>query len=117
MIDKAGNASNIIRESIVTADERRAHNYPNPFNPNVESTTIVFYLSSNDTEANIDIYIYDLFGNLVLKKGCSGHAGVNDHVKWDGLNGAGIQVADGGYICVIKAGKDVISKHKMAVVK
>jgi len=87
-----------------------AHNYPNPFNPNEESTTIVFEPNRNDV---ITMQIYDLFGHLVYEE-----IGLRaDHLSWDGRNGRGELAASGGYICVLKMDGEVVSKHKIAVIK
>lgn len=115
MVDKAGNISETKGGSIIAV--KTSHNYPNPFNPKKnEITNLVFELS---TVEMVTFYIYDLFGNLVLKKTEEGHAGVNDGEPfvWDGRNGMGHIVADGGYICVIKIGDDEHSRHKIAVAK
>ncbi|MCK4626602.1 MAG: hypothetical protein KAV00_14890 [Phycisphaerae bacterium] len=88
----------------------RAHNYPNPFNPKEEDTRIVF---EPDRSGSITMLIYDLFGHLVYEKT---DADASD-LSWEGRNGRGELVASGGYICVLKIGGEVVSKHKIAVIK
>ncbi len=91
----------------------RAHNYPNPFDPRKgedEDTRIVF---EPDRSGSITMSIYDLFGHLVYEKP---NADAGD-LSWDGRNGRGELVASGGYICVLKIGGEVVSKHKIAVIK
>jgi flagellar hook assembly protein FlgD len=128
MIDKAGNAGNIM--AIDTIVGYHSHNYPNPFSPGQPgegkgSTNLVFYLTADQAEQEVMVYIYDLFGNLVNKwRVTSPRAGINDGgesadstLKWYGLNQDQKFVADGGYICVIKAGDEILSRHKIAVAK
>jgi len=119
MIDKAGNASDIGPGSstdVIIAT--RAHNYPNPFSPiqGKRQTTIVWDVPEEYANGNLEILIYDLFGNLVNKLPGSA-VELRTGVTWDGTNQRGITVADGGYICVIKSGDEVVSRHKIAVAK
>lgn len=88
----------------------RAHNYPNPFNPKEEDTRIVF---EPDRSGSITMLIYDLFGHLVYEKTDA----VASDLSWQGRNGRGELVASGGYICVLKVGDKIVSKHKIAVIK
>lgn len=88
----------------------RAHNYPNPFNPKEEETTIVF---ESDGIRSLTILIYDLFGQLVYEE-TDVDVGL---LRWNGRNGRGELVASGGYICLLKVGDKTISKHKLAVIK
>lgn len=89
--------------------------YPNPFSPS-EETTFEYFLA-NDEDAKI--VIYDLFGNLVLIRdipaGAEGaHQGQN-LVPWDGRNGDGEVVANGGYIVrILVGGKEVTEKVGVA---
>jgi hypothetical protein len=98
-------------------------NFPNPFSP-AEGGTNLQYLLGEDSD--ITIVIYDLFGNLVRKLNYS--AGVAPEAKyplglavWDGLNGEGVPVANGGYIVKIFAtgvsGTKTSQTHKVGVVK
>jgi hypothetical protein len=57
--------------------------------------------------------IYDLFGHLVYEET---FADAEDLV-WDGRNGRSELVAGGGYICVLKVNGEVVSRHKIAVIK
>ena len=94
----------------VTQTGTRAHNYPNPFNPKEEETRIVF---ESDRSGSITMLIYALFGHLVYEK-TDADAG---DLRWRGRNGRGELVASGGYICVLKVGDKIVSKHKIAVIK
>jgi hypothetical protein len=88
----------------------RAHNYPNPFNPKEEDTRIVF---ESGRSGSLTILIYDLFGHLVYEKT---DAEASD-LRWGGRNGRGELVASGGYICLLKVGDKIVSRHKIAVIK
>ncbi len=75
-------------------------NYPNPFGKvGSEETYFVFYLPK---PADVKIYIYDLFGNLIHKIETNGVIGVN-RVKWNGRNEKGKKVSSGTYIAILKA--------------
>lgn len=117
MIDKAGNVSDTVSTEVMVATT--SHSYPNPFNPRREAANLVFNLSRS---CAVDVLIYDLFGNLVYERtGISCTAGINDGrdkdaLRWSGKNMNDEIVADGGYVCVIKAGDDKFI-HKIAVVK
>jgi|GEM_PF-2781684 len=94
-----------------------SHNYPNPFNPDEERTTIVF--TRENAPSSVTLMIYDLFGNLVLERtGIVPEAeGEVFTIPWDGLNGKSETVASGGYICVIEADGNHVSTHKIAVIR
>jgi len=111
LVDMAGNISDSAFASIES--ESQLHNYPNPFNPNEEATALVFGL---EAPQGVTLYIYDLGGNLVLKReGISGVTGLNE-IEWDGFNGQGKMVADGGYVAVVEAG-NIKYRTKIAVAK
>jgi hypothetical protein len=97
-------------------------NYPNPFHPGDNPTTIAYKLSD---DANVTLRIYTLSGTLVLREdfprgGSGGSVGLNE-VEWDGRNGTGDYVASGGYIVVVEAeGKGEtlhVMRRKVAVVR
>ena len=98
-------------------------NYPNPFPAfGKNDTTIQYYLKD---DADVAIAIYDLMGNLVktfkINSGEEGgRGGELNKVEWDGRNGRGDMVANGGYICRVQIddGKRVKSKiRKILVIK
>jgi hypothetical protein len=97
-------------------------NYPNPFHPGENPTTIAYVLDDN---ATVSLAIYTLSGDLVLERsfptgGPGGNTGLNEFV-WDGRNGAGDIVASGGYIAVVNAegtGETLhVMRRKIAVVR
>jgi len=97
-------------------------NYPNPFHPPSELTTIAYKL---DDHATVTMRIFTLSGDLVLQRRFAsgdpgGQAGLNE-VAWDGRNGEGHVVASGGYIALIEAqgtGETLhVIRHKIAVVR
>jgi hypothetical protein len=97
-------------------------NYPNPFHPPVEATTIAYKL---DDLATVTIRIYtqagDFVKRMVLDRGApGGTAGLNE-VLWDGKNGKGEVVGSGGYIALIEAqgtGETMhVIRRKIAVVR
>ncbi|NQT29312.1 MAG: T9SS type A sorting domain-containing protein [Candidatus Saganbacteria bacterium] len=79
-------------------------NYPNPFDPGSQTTTISYTLSKS---SNVKINIFDLAGNLLVSNGYStnqpgGTAGYNE-VTWDGKASGGSYVGNGIYIYLIIA--------------
>ena len=114
------------REFEIRLNPAELSNFPNPFNP--KSTTgdnvtyLMFHLSA---DSDVDITILDAFGNRVKQWGTRGYAGLNsggnggqEKLQWDGTNENNQVVANGGYICIIKAldtGETYM--RKIAVVK
>ena len=108
--------ANYLRSSITQIreeEEKAAFNYPNPFNPRKESTTISFYNSG--TKATVKIYT--ITGKLVrdLTKDTPQTSG-SVEVQWDGKNSRGQVVRNGVYVAVITAGGTRMMV-KIAVVK
>ena len=99
-----------------------ATNYPNPFHPPSEPTTIAYKLDDN---ASVTMRIYTQSGSLVKRvvfdKGVAGGlAGLNEYL-WDGKNGKGEVVSSGGYVVLIEAqgtGETLhVIRRKIAVVR
>ncbi len=94
--------------------------YPNPFNPLRGQATHIDYFLEKDAE--VKIALFTLTGKLVweeiLAKGdpAGGHKGINS-VLWFGKNGNGVTVANGGYICLIKADGQEKCRFKIGVFK
>jgi hypothetical protein len=97
-------------------------NYPNPFHPPAEGTTISYRLDDN---ADVRIRIFTLGGELVrdenlVRLAPGGLTGLNEWV-WDGRNGSGRVVASGGYVALIEAqgqGQTMhVMRRKIAVVR
>ncbi len=98
--------------------ESSFYNYPNPFNPDKESTLIVYYLPNS---SDIDLTIYTLIGEEVFSTnfpaGSPGaQGGTINRVYWNGRNGESLIVREGVYLAVIKfSGGE--ARTKIAVVK
>jgi flagellar hook capping protein FlgD/Big-like domain-containing protein len=97
-------------------------NFPNPFHPPSEPTTLAYKL---DDQASVVIRIYTQSGQLVRRvqfdRGAPGGVqGLNQFV-WDGKNGDGQVVASGGYHVLIEAqgpGETLhVIRRKIAVVR
>ncbi len=107
VVDGAGNSSAAQSLSLLLQEELAPMiAFPNPFNP-LEKTITIRLQSQNETEVNI----YDFFGNLVRK--LVSKASSRDFV-WDGRNGNGMLVTNGGYLCV---GKVTQARFKIGVMK
>jgi hypothetical protein len=94
--------------------EKEITNRPNPFNPNNEETLIMFRPTASGF---VNITIYDLYGGVVWsqQREVTADVVVTDFT-WDGRNGKGHLVANGGYICRVHGnGMDI--RRKIAVVK
>ena len=79
-------------------------NFPNPFHPPQQLTTILYKLAD---QAEVTLRIFTLDGATVLERtyargGAGGSAGENA-VTWDGRNGRGEVVASGGYVLLLEA--------------
>jgi hypothetical protein len=104
-----------------TASAGSVTNYPNPFHPDEQTTTIAYKLAD---DATVTVRIYTLQGGLVWREqfamgGVGGTVGLNQ-ITWDGRNGNGELVATGGYIAVIESDGNVesrVMRRKIAVVR
>lgn len=107
VFDGAGNPSAPVSLTIFFQEDLPSiYAYPNPFNPMKGEITIRL---RDDSES--EMKIYDFFGNLVQTLTTK----VNHRdFSWDGLNGEGEMVANGGYICV---GTKTGARFKIGVVK
>ena len=98
--------------------------YPNPFNPSGDDAyalkaKLVFHL---EKETDVKITILDPFGQLIYSREARGKEGLNDghfddNFCWDGRNGKGEVVGNGGYICVIDPVGGERQIRKIAVLK
>jgi hypothetical protein len=97
-------------------------NYPNPFHPPNEATTVAYKLDDN---ATVTLRIYTQMGTLVRRESfprgaAGGQAGLNEWA-WDGKNGDGKVVSSGGYLVLIEAqgtGETLhVIRRKIAVVR
>jgi len=97
-------------------------NYPNPFHPPAEGTTLAWVLAD---EARVTLRIFTLSGEPVrretFERGATGGQGGMNEWIWDGRNGNGTVVASGGYIALIEAqgaGETLhVMRRKIAVVR
>ncbi len=103
---------NIIDRWPPSSSRGEVFNYPNPFSAGSEQTHICFYL---DKASRVSIKIFSLVGDLVKEWSVDGQRGINE-VLWDGYNGIGRLVENGGYICLIDKSNS-ISRFKIAVLK
>ena len=95
-------------------------NYPNPFDPNSESTTIEYILTNS---ADIKIHIYNLNAIEVKVIECpatteGGRAGKNQ-VAWSGVDGYGKGLSTGVYLYRIfdSGSTTVLGRGKIAIIR
>lgn len=91
--------------------------YPSPFNPGIQPVTIQYYMLSS---GDVTVTVYDLMGNLVkaweIRSGDNGALQGLNQVLWDGRNGQGDVVANGGYIVCVN-GDSRNKRFKLLVIK
>jgi hypothetical protein len=77
-------------------------NYPNPFVPAREMTTVTFYLPE---PAVVSLEIFTILGRRVMKLIDNERleAGLHQDIEWDGRNGLGDPVLSGVYLMVMTA--------------
>jgi hypothetical protein len=95
-------------------------NWPNPFNPNHQTTTIGYVLKE---QADVDIEVFTLTGDLVRRVASGSYrpAGANALDLWDGRNDSGDTVIPGTYLCRVTAryasGGSEAARRLVAVVR
>lgn len=115
-VDAAGRLGEVAHFKVgVTAalSKENVYNYPNPSRDG--HTFIRFPLLA---PADVQIKIYDELGALVWSKDLSAAetvAGVNA-LEWDGRNGNGQEVGNGGYIYTLTSGTFSVTK-KIAIIR
>jgi hypothetical protein len=98
--------------------ENSFYNYPNPFNPDIEPTSIVYYLP---TASDVELTIYTLIGEEVFSTSISAgspgaQGGTINNILWDGRNDDALEVREGVYLAIVKySGGE--ARTKIAVVK
>lgn len=90
----------------------KSFNFPNPFNPNRQNTTIAFKVSDDQP---VGIKIFSEMGDLVYETTTNATAGTNLFV-WDGRDNNGNVLFNGSYVCTIRS-KEGIAKSIILVVK
>ncbi|MCP4293296.1 MAG: hypothetical protein GY780_15840 [bacterium] len=93
--------------------DKEITNRPNPFNPNEGETTIMFRPTASGI---VTVTMYDLYGAMVYSEQRNVISGSVEQFTWDGRNGKGRVVANGGYICRVH-GNGMDLRRKIAVVK
>jgi subtilisin family serine protease len=87
-----------------TGSALKIYNFPNPFAPERDNgTTFSFFLPA---PAAVELRILDAGGDLVRHYSLGANEtwpGMN-LLRWDGLNGVGHSVANGGYLAVLESG-------------
>lgn len=88
-------------------------NYPNPFNPDTDSTTIAFAVAPGTV---VKVKIFDLAGRLVriLKEGRADDSYTKYELVWNGKDDHDRTVSNGVYICYVEANgtKGIAIKHR-----
>ena len=81
------------------------YNYPNPFNPRTESTSIHYRLK---TSTRVSVKIYDINGKIVRVLLNNEHksGNIEHEIRWNGKNHEGVFVPAGMYLYVIETGSN-----------
>ncbi|MBD3222945.1 hypothetical protein GF314_17080 [bacterium] len=116
--EESGGVSEAVKSIVlyIAADlgtDRDVTNRPNPFAAGREETTVIFRARESGT---VNIVFYTLYGDIVHKAQKSVTAGAVEQYVWDGRNGKGRVVGNGGYVCRIH-GAGIDLQRKIAVVK
>lgn len=76
------------------------YNYPNPFNAEIETTMLRYYLAEG---TEVSIRIFDIKGDLVKQMIFRKHKSAGEHTEdfWDGTNSRDEKVSAGLYYCEI----------------
>ncbi len=91
-------------------------NFPNPFNPEIESTHFQFSMGSK--MANGMLRIFDVSGRLVAQKSFQKQSPGNyTLIEWDGNNLAGKTLANGVYYAIITNGDKKSNINKVLIYK
>jgi hypothetical protein len=99
--------------SATLTTDRPITNRPNPFRAGDEPTVILF---TPGQTGSVSLTIHDLYGGVVFSHQLSVTAGELAQFVWDGRNGNGDVVSNGGYICRV-SGAGIDLRRKIAVVK
>lgn len=116
--EETGGVSEAVQSIVlyIAADlalDKQVTNRPNPFAAGREQTVLLFRAQETGT---VNIVFYTLYGDVVYRTQQDVTAGAVEEFAWDGRNGKGRVVGNGGYVCRIHgAGLDL--KRKIAVVK
>ncbi len=77
------------------------HNFPNPFNPDAETTHFEYYLQGN-SKVSIRIFTLDGMPVRLLLNENNKAPGLHNEDTWDGLNDVKGKVKSGVYLCVLE---------------
>ena len=83
----------------VTPSNEPVYNFPNPFDPRDEVTSIRYVLAS---EEPVTIRVFDVHGNVVRTILDNQYKSAGEHLEdvWDGRNDDGEMVQNGVYYCL-----------------
>ncbi|MBI5700805.1 hypothetical protein HZC34_03030 [Candidatus Saganbacteria bacterium] len=121
--DLAGNSSSSEALTFIVSGgdlkiEGSVVNYPNPFSPPAQATTITYMLNK---DADVMIYIFNIIGQLVKKieksSGSEGARAGYNQVSWDGISDFNEVLPNDVYLCRVVSGGKVIGKCKIAILK
>ncbi len=112
LMDQAENET-IVSNSIKFYEEQMI-NGPNPFKP-PEKTNII--IPNAPTSGDVELKIYDVFGNLVLLDYQRAEMGEQWEYTWDGKNGMDLDVAEGVYLAIAKFVSGATFSTKIGVVR
>jgi hypothetical protein len=97
--------------------ETSVSNFPNPFNPDVESFTNIIY--TLEVNSKVTLTIYDVSGRpvRVLEEDVQRSKAIRYRVTWDGRNGDGKIVSNNVYFCVLETEDGKRTVRKIAVLR
>lgn len=94
----------------------KVYNYPNPFNPNKDSTTTIRLALPNNAN-NVTFRIYSLSGDLIAESTFASMQGSYSYgFTWDGKNQTGELCAPGLYFVIVNVDGTIV-RHKIVLVR
>lgn len=108
--------SRVYRFSTVTKITK-AFNYPNPFNPSTDTTSIVFDMPAAGTA---EISVFSELGDLCWQRSFANLPQGSNEVKYDGRDDGGRVLYNGSYNCVVEKkynGKEEKNNCRLLVIK
>ena len=96
-VESTFGSSDTVSKEILVGDDVALHAYPNP-----SSRSATFSVTVSDDTTNLELWIYDLAGNVILRQSLDAR---ESEVEWELEDNSGNSVANGLYLCII-TGKD-----------
>jgi hypothetical protein len=98
--------SSVVSLQQAVLNSQTYHNFPNPFNPDTETTHFEYYLQDN-SKVSIRIFTLDGMPVRLLLNAVDKPAGLHNEDIWDGTNDARQKVLSGVYLAALEVKNDI----------